>query len=68
MIELDPNLPQLPHIGPDGNYFRPMPGDQYILRALCPNKHGPLLQSPGWQRCAHCDFRTNITPAVTDGR
>ena len=51
------------HIGPDGTVFRPMPGDGYILRGECPNRHGPLLQSAGGQHCAACSFHTNITPA-----
>ena len=52
------------HIGPDGTLFRPQPGDEYILRGNCPNRCGPMAQTPGWQHCQVCGFRTNITPVA----
>lgn len=52
------------HVGPDGTVFRYVPGDEYVLRGQCPNRHGALLQTPAGQRCAHCSFTTNMAPAA----
>jgi hypothetical protein len=56
------------HVGPDGTVFRPVPGDALTLRGQCPNGHGQLVHHPGGQLCRTCQFKTNLTPVLTDLR